>query len=82
MRKTLSEMVDTATAVVGKVVRGAVGGLVYGTQGAAEGIRDGWDKGSLSVAGRPGRAWAKGLAGGIQGAAKGIRDGWSATSQL
>ena len=81
MRKTMSRMADAATAVAGRVVGAAAKGLVNGTQGAADGFRDGWHQCSQSVAGRPGMAWAKGVAGGIQGAAKGIRDGWSRRSQ-
>ena len=53
MRKTMSRMADAATAVAGRVVGAAAKGLVNGTQGAADGIRDGWRKGSQSVAGRP-----------------------------
>ena len=68
-----------------KVARGVVGaaakGLIGGFQGTANGVRDGWRKGSQSVAGRPGEAWIKGVIGGIQGAAKGIRDGWSTGSR-
>jgi hypothetical protein len=68
-------------AVARRMIGAAVKGVIGGIQGAAKGIRDGWSKGSLSVAGRPGQAWVKGFIGGIQGAANGIRDGWSTGSQ-
>ena len=70
-------MAAVTRRVVGAAVKGAIGGI----QGAANGIRDGWRKGSPSVAGRPGQAWVKGVIGGIQGTADGIRDGWSTGSQ-
>jgi len=70
-------LADARAAVAGRVVGAAAKGVIGGIQGAANGIRDGWSKGSLSVAGRPGQAWVKGVIGGIQGAANGIRDGWS-----
>jgi hypothetical protein len=81
VREAMSRMADTTTAVAGRVLGAAVEGLIRGTQGAADGIRNGWRKGSQSIAGRPGRAWTKGVVGGIQGAAKGIRAGWSNGSQ-
>ena len=55
MRKTMSRMADAATAVAGRVVGAAAKGLVNGTQGAADGIRNGWHEGSQSIA--DGRPW-------------------------
>jgi hypothetical protein len=80
MREALSRMADATTAAAGRVVGAAIEGLIGGAQDAADGIRNGWRKGSQSIAGRPGMAWAKGVLGGIQGATKGIRDGWNTGS--
>jgi hypothetical protein len=66
--------------LAGRIIGAAAEGVVNGTQDAADGIRNGWRKGSQSIAGRSGMAWAKGVLGGIQGATKGIRDGWSTGS--
>ena len=74
-----SRVADATAAVAGgMVVKGVIGGI----QGSVDGIREGWRKGSQSVAGRPGEAWVKGVIGGVQGAAKGIRDGWSMRGQF
>ena len=76
-----SRVGDAAAALAGGVIGAAIKGMIGGIQGAANGIRDGWCKGSRSVAGRPGGAWVHGLIGGIRGFAIGIRDGWGTGSQ-
>jgi hypothetical protein len=62
---------EAMSRVAGKVIGATVEGLISGTQGAADGIRSGWRRGSQSIAGRPGMAWAKGLVGGIRRTPKG-----------
>jgi len=73
MRQAMSRAADATATVADRVVGAALKGLISGTQGAADGVREG----NQSVAGRPGMAWATGVLGGIRGAAMGIRDGWS-----
>ena len=73
MREAMSRLADATAVVAGRVVGAAVEGVINGTRGAADAIRNGWHNGSQSVAGRPDTAWA-GVVGGIQGATKRIRD--------
>jgi hypothetical protein len=79
-REATSQLAGATAAVAKRMVGAAAKGVIGGIHGTANGIRDGWRKGSLSVAGRPGQAWVKGVIGGIHGAANGIRDGWSTGS--
>jgi hypothetical protein len=67
----------TARAVLGAGIHGVIGGI----RETANGIRDGWQQGSQSVAGRLGEAWYRGVVGGIRGTLNGIRDGRSGGSQ-
>src|SRR5262245_53665646 len=56
MRQAMSRAADAAATVADRVVGAGLKGLISGTHGAADGVRDGWRKGSQSVADR-GRAW-------------------------
>jgi hypothetical protein len=79
--KAASRLSDTTAAVARGAVGATVKGVIGGVRGTAKGIRDGWRKGSQSVAGRPGEAWVMGVIGGIRGTVNGTHDGWIAGSQ-